>query len=362
MSHLDEGMIHELLDGELPPDEARAARSHLVTCAECRALYEEAKEFFAESERLVAALDASDGLVSRPPAIPRPTGSPLGPSRPSRGLPLRTMAWAASIFLAISLGYYGSDFRNRAKSKEEAPANVVVAPPQQPENAPAVAEPPAAPPSAATSPTGQERRKQAAPAEKLQRTDQLAAKDLDKSATGFRAESTASVAQGRVEAQAENETDLRSNAVADEAAPSPQAAGLSAAAAPSVAAKVAGQAQPPPFRRIPMEEAVRQLGGTIRLIEGMTPDRVETGSGQLVAGARPGLSLVRVIYLDPPRREIWLDQQHGAGAAAAGADTIIVPSPSGAESLQWRPAPGEWLSLTGFLTADSLRALARRVK
>jgi anti-sigma factor RsiW len=175
MSHLDEGMIHELLDGELPPDEARAARSHLVTCAECRALYEEAKEFFAESERLVAALDASDGLVSRPPAIPRPTGSPLGPSRPSRGLPLRTMAWAASIFLAISLGYYGSDFRNRAKSKEEAPANVVVAPPQQPENAPAVAEPPAAPPPAATSPTGQERRKQAAPAEKLQRTDQLAA-------------------------------------------------------------------------------------------------------------------------------------------------------------------------------------------
>ena len=111
MSHLDEGMLHELLDGELSPDDARAARAHLATCAECRALYEEAKEFFEESERLVTALD--DGRassLSRPPA--RRESLPVPPSRPA-ALPLRTLAWAASIFLAISLGYYGSDFRRK---------------------------------------------------------------------------------------------------------------------------------------------------------------------------------------------------------------------------------------------------------
>ncbi|MFI5210755.1 MAG: anti-sigma factor family protein, partial [Gemmatimonadales bacterium] len=70
MSHLDEGMLHELLDGELSPDDARAARGHLATCAECRLLYEEAREFFEESNRLVTALDGPRALDSRLPAIP----------------------------------------------------------------------------------------------------------------------------------------------------------------------------------------------------------------------------------------------------------------------------------------------------
>lgn len=362
MSHLDEGMIHELLDGELPPDEARAARSHLVTCAECRAIYEEAKAFLDESNRLVTTLDADSGVTARLPARPPATDRESFRARPSRGLPLRTMAWAASIFLAISLGYYGSDFRNHAAGKLKEEATPALTPALLPEQAPVVEEPSAPPAAAVARKTNQERQKPASPAASPQRLDEVGQAAARDSTALFRAENEAGAAGGRVAGQSVASAELRSAAVTDQAADAKDAAEQPAAAPMNMAAKVAAPTVQPAFRRVPMEEGVRILGGTIRLIDGLTPERVETGSGQLVAGARPGLSVVRVIYLDPPRREIWLDQQHGAGAAAAAADTILVPSSSGAESLQWHPAPGEWLSLTGFLTADSLHALARRVK
>ena len=38
MSHLDEGQIHALLDGELTPAERSQAEEHLGGCAECRQL------------------------------------------------------------------------------------------------------------------------------------------------------------------------------------------------------------------------------------------------------------------------------------------------------------------------------------
>jgi hypothetical protein len=355
MSHLDEGMLHELLDGELSPADARAARAHLAACAECRALYQEAKGFLEESDRLVTALDAGNGAPARLPARP--------PARPSRGLPLRTLAWAASIFLAISLGYYGSDFKRRSAEKQGVQLEAAASPAQPPESVAAAAKGQVTPSSEPVQVPEQRRDAPAAPS--------VAAKQptpagLNDSAAGFRAEGAVAQSADQLRRQAGEEVADRRLAEADQGAPAREAPEPQAAASLNAAAKVAAPAPmttgAPAFRRIPMEEAVRQLGGTIRLIEGLTPERVESGSGQLVTGARPDLSVVRVIYLDPPRREIWLDQQHGAGPAAAAGDTILLPSQGGGQSLQWRPAPGEWLSLTGFLTADSLEALARRVR
>jgi len=354
MSHLDEGLIHELLDGELSPGEARAARSHLVTCAECRARYEEARDFFAESERLVKVLDSGQDAASRLPGLP--------PSRLRRSLPLRPLAWAASIFLAISLGYYGSDFKNRPADKLAEGANLAATPAKPPENVPVVAEPSTPPPAAVTRQANPERQKRAGPEAQPQRLDQAGRVAPSESPADARAENEAGAAGGRVAGQSGISAELRPTAPADQAAPAQEPAALSAADAMNVAAKVVAPTAQPAFRQIPMEEGVRLLGGTIRLIEGLTPDQLKTGSGQLVTGARPDLIVVRVVYLDPPRRELWLDQQHGTGPTTAAPDTILVPNPNGAQSLQWHPASGEWLSLTGFLTADSLKALARRVR
>jgi len=128
------------------------------------------------------------------------------------------------------------------------------------------------------------------------------------------------------------------------------------------------------FQPTAMEAAVRMLGGSIRLVDGLTPSLVMVGPGGLVPGADPGRVVIRVVYVDPPGRELWLDQQRPverpSEPAAAGVtttallpgDTLIAPVASGARSLTWIHQSGFRLALTGFLPADSLRALARRVQ
>jgi hypothetical protein len=117
----------------------------------------------------------------------------------------------------------------------------------------------------------------------------------------------------------------------------------------------------PVATKVTLEEAVQTLGGSIHLIDGLTPDRVERLSGRAVPGAQPDLAIIRVVYLDAPMRELWLDQQRGRGVNAT-ADTVLLHGPDGGLSLQWPNGPDGWLSLSGHLTADSLRILARRVR
>lgn len=63
MQHLDEGMIHAWLDGELPPSEREAAEAHVAMCDECKAAVAEAQGFVAASSRILTALDAVPGGV-----------------------------------------------------------------------------------------------------------------------------------------------------------------------------------------------------------------------------------------------------------------------------------------------------------
>jgi anti-sigma factor RsiW len=135
----------------------------------------------------------------------------------------------------------------------------------------------------------------------------------------------------------------------------------------------------PGFFHITMDDAVRRLAGTIHLIDGMTPDRVEAGSGRLVHGAEPGTQVVRVIYVDPPARELWLDQQRSEAwtprerreaddASRLGSpsllpgDTVVSTGSGGSMTVHWLDGRGFWLSLTGNLSADSLVALVKRVR
>src|SRR6267378_1436927 len=98
MSHVDEGTLHSYLDGELSPDERAAVDSHLAQCATCRASLAEERALL---ERANAVLGAA-----RPLERPAPPFEQL--RRESNRSPWRvrrSIAWAASIVLAVGLGY-----------------------------------------------------------------------------------------------------------------------------------------------------------------------------------------------------------------------------------------------------------------
>ena len=104
MPHVDEGTLHAYLDGELPSAERKTLETHLAECASCRTQLAEERVLL---ERASALLEAT-----RPVERPVPPFEQLRPPPPARALKrsvwrVRTpVAWAASIALALGLGYY----------------------------------------------------------------------------------------------------------------------------------------------------------------------------------------------------------------------------------------------------------------
>src|SRR5882762_7889745 len=99
MSHVDEGTLHAYLDGELPPAERTALETHLADSATCGATLTEER---ALRERASAVLGSA-----------RPAERPAPPLEQLRREPKRSpwrmrrsFAWAASIAMALGLGYY----------------------------------------------------------------------------------------------------------------------------------------------------------------------------------------------------------------------------------------------------------------
>ncbi|HQW65676.1 MAG TPA: hypothetical protein PLJ23_01485 [Gemmatimonadales bacterium] len=98
-SHLDDGTIQELLDGEVPSTVLPPLQAHLAACAECRARLELARAMMAEADELIELLDEPAAPVQAPPvALPAPRAA----SRPW----VRQLAWAASVVVAVGAGWY----------------------------------------------------------------------------------------------------------------------------------------------------------------------------------------------------------------------------------------------------------------
>src|SRR5881296_386352 len=98
MSHVDEGTLHAYLDGELPSADRKTVEAHLAQCDTCRAALTEAR---ALVERATALLGSA-----RPAERPAPPLEQL--RRESKRSPWhvrRSFAWAASIALALGIGY-----------------------------------------------------------------------------------------------------------------------------------------------------------------------------------------------------------------------------------------------------------------
>lgn len=299
MSHPDEGTMQMLLDGELDAEERARVESHLRSCAPCATRLAEARGFMEEADRLVEVL-----------AVPEQPASPRRAS--TRRTLIRTLAWAASIVLAVGVGYWGRG------PGPVTPTSVML---QEPDG----------PLTTNTGPTTV----QPAPTP--------------------RAAATPATARPPVEAKAVGAVGAVGGARANELAREPPAA---------PAEKVARTAEEPvsAWRVISMEEGVRMLGGQIRLIDGLSVDRVETGPGTAVPGADPAVAVVRVVYASGT---VTLDEQRPATPAAArreaAADAVAgaVTQPG---VTAWQERGNVRFVVTGSVTPDSLRALGALVR
>src|SRR3954471_17150482 len=81
MSHLDEGTLHALLDGELDLAEVSEIQKHLGSCVACGSRLQEVKQVLAEADRLVGAMEVP---VNAPRSRPEPARSEPAPPPPSR--------------------------------------------------------------------------------------------------------------------------------------------------------------------------------------------------------------------------------------------------------------------------------------
>jgi hypothetical protein len=100
MSHVDDGTLHAYLDGELTPVERARLEGHVAECAACRNRLDEER----------ALIERASGLLglAQPPERAAPPLHQL--RRPSVVWRLRVpVAWAATVLLALGLGYYAGD-------------------------------------------------------------------------------------------------------------------------------------------------------------------------------------------------------------------------------------------------------------
>ena len=94
MSHVDDGMLHAYLDGELSPVERSRLDAHLAECLPCRDRLAEERGLIERADRLLGLATPPAGHVNRPVPLPR--------RRPRFVVP---GVWAASVAAAFLAGW-----------------------------------------------------------------------------------------------------------------------------------------------------------------------------------------------------------------------------------------------------------------
>jgi hypothetical protein len=106
------------------------------------------------------------------------------------------------------------------------------------------------------------------------------------------------------------------------------------------------------YLRIGLDEAAKQLGRPMHVIEAMSPEFIGLAQGRTVPGADPNRPVVRVVYRDTRNRMILLDQQRLRTGQAPGAASGNLRWILGDVMLYLHGEPGN----------DVLRSLQRRVR
>jgi hypothetical protein len=110
MSHVDEGQLHAYLDGQLEYAD-RSARerleTHVAECGDCAALLEEARAIHARAAGVMG--DSEPAPVSVPSfddVLHRASQQQTRPASLRSLRRTRSLAWAASIVVAVAVGWY----------------------------------------------------------------------------------------------------------------------------------------------------------------------------------------------------------------------------------------------------------------
>ena len=135
MSHVDDGTLHAYLDGESTAVEREHLEAHLAGCAACRARLEEERVLIERAGRLL-------GLAAPPEHAVPPFHELRRPRHGGGGYRL-PLAWAATLALAVGVGWY-SRGRFGTPERDQLQQKVVVETPLPA----ASAEPPSQTPSA----------------------------------------------------------------------------------------------------------------------------------------------------------------------------------------------------------------------
>jgi hypothetical protein len=177
MKHVRDGELHAYLDGaldSLPGGRGEDIRAHLSGCAVCRERLEEEERIRADALEIMEGAMAAPveeppfeeirRMSAAPPAPETPSGDEAAPSGEGRrggswsvrGLPL---AWAATVIVALGVGWMGGEVWRSLPREGGPPATGVPAssdeslpgPRQRPETP---AAPETSPPSSYTAPSG----------------------------------------------------------------------------------------------------------------------------------------------------------------------------------------------------------------
>jgi len=409
MPHLDEGTLHALLDGELDVAEVKEIQTHLGACAACGSRLQDVKQFLAEADSLVGALEAPAGAPrpGRAPASPpqarpqapdaRPWREPVWDAPPQLLLPEnpdeharrrrwnRRFRWAAMVALVLGAGQVVKSVFGPGEPKlVMTERDLLSSAPQEslPVASPEETNRPVSPAPRPRSDAGIRPPAPKAAADRQAMVPEQAAETVatDRSDTLSVAQSDTSpppaaeiAAVGAAERPREDTAPAeRGDASADLATRAAAAAALeeldrerlrSRANAATASLPTRAEAPPAPaprtleqkaqiYLRIGLDEAAQQLGRPMHVIEAMSPEFIGLTQGRSVAGADPNRPVDRVVYRDQRGRMILLDQQRLRTGQAPGAAS---------GNLRW--IVGDvMLYLHGEPGNDVLRNLQRRVR
>lgn len=372
MQHLEDGIIHALIDEELEPDERAATEEHLATCASCTARLKRQRTVTGEADELLVVLDdepvaqraysppGRDTVSHGPPVVLVPAGAIDAHRRRRR---IQGLAAAAMLVVASGAGWFALQGPPPEEGTLPAAAESRVA-----ASDPEVSTEQAAAPSAtsgfadtnaASAPmeTDQSRRDLAdgspnprtvPPPANPERT---ASNNVpsERPTAAARQQSQTPAQDRAVPASARDEAARRERVNA--AAEVSRATEPAPAAAAPVPALVTAPSSGEPVGRIGLDVAERMLGGPVHVIDGLRVSEIRSVSGRDVRGADRSRNVVRVIYRGPDGGEIFLDQQRSTGGDG---DPVF-----GAAGWQLGTVR---LRLTGDVTNDSLNTLVGKVR
>ncbi len=379
MRHPDDGLLMEWLDGELAPSAAQELSEHIATCPACDARAVELRATLAEADALVGVLDepasrAADA-TERLAISPQDRGSPVvllpyhDMLRWKRTAWRRNMGIAASLIVAAGAGWLAlrPNSLGRSGPQETATANLpqaVEAPSRPASEVASAAVGDSAPAGSGTLADAPVESATVASQEQAEpRANAGAESHVDRNADAAAPAPVPATAKPPAFAQAEvTQVNPRQQAAGRSRAEAFQPEIANAAPQPVSTLKAAEERTPlaalPDSQistRIGLDEARRELGGNLHVIDGLRPEMVGLVPGRLVPGADPTRPVVRVVYLNDAGGSFFLDQQRVA-AGTRDERQNLPQDPTG-----WRQGNVQ-LRLHGALPDDSLRGLARRVK